>query len=759
MTADEQSVGIFTTDAELVVRSWDNWIARSTGVPAQRACGRKLTELYPDLESRGLVAQLQRVLAEGVIEVLAPALHHYLIPCPPVQPSKRFDKMQQRVTIMPLREEEKIIGAIVSIEDVTARLDRERDLAEQLESPDESVRLRAAEALSQDESESLQPLTGAMDDKSWRVRKMAVDGLARCGGPDAVRELLFAMRHEHRNLNILNSALQVLALSDFDVTLALAEFLEDADTDLRIYAALALGEQRDPRAIPALVRALDDAEANVRFHAIEALGNLRAVEAVDRLASVAESRDFYLAFPALDALTRIGDSRIAPRIVPLIEDELLSGPAAEALGQLGDEEVIAPLAAALERPDAPVRLIARSLLSLYDRYEKLYREGEYISDLTARAITRDGARNLLAALSFADADDLRTLAIVLSWLKGDDVERALSELLNRSSIRKEIVEALVRYGDRFIDLFIRQLDSPDPEMRQAAALALGRIGNTRAVPALIKTLSEDEERAIVIAGALARIGDRRAFEPLLELLRHPDAAVRQAAISALNSVGHPEMAGRALTLLTDPDSNVRESAVRLAGYFGYSECIDLVLERCSDEDENVRRSAVEHLAYIEDSRVIPILSAALENETPRVRAAAARAFGHIESDEALPHLLAALEDEDSWVRYYAVRSLGRHARAEGLNLLAPLAQTDAAGFVRVAAVEAIGGIGGPQAVKILVPLIEAEDPDLAHAALSALGLTRHPDALPPLLATLRSPDADRRENAIRALKEHGGTGI
>ena len=140
-------------------------------------------------------------------------------------------------------------------------------------------------------------------------------------------------------------------------------------------AALALGEQRDVRAVEALIKALKDEDTNVRYHAIEALGKLKAVDAVDALAEIAESRDFFLAFAALDALAKIGDARIAPRIVPLLEDELLREPAINLLGQLGDESAVAPLTALLNTPTAPTDSIADALATLSDRYEEQYGEG------------------------------------------------------------------------------------------------------------------------------------------------------------------------------------------------------------------------------------------------------------------------------------------------------------------------------------------------------------------------------------------------
>lgn len=657
------------------------------------------------------------------MEVLSPAFHHYLIPCPPSAPSERFERMRQRVTIAPLLEEGHIVGALVTIEDVTARIERERALSEQLAHAREDERLSAALAFAQDESlEPARPLIAALGDESWRVRRAAVEGLARRAAPDAIAALLASVRENHHNLAVLNSALQVLAMSDVDTLSPLVEFLNGEDTDLRIQAALALGEQRDARAVPALVGALRDEDVNVRYHAVEALGKLRAAEAAEALAGVAEAGDFFLAFPALDALKQIGDARVVPRVLPLLEDELLREAAAELLGALGDEEAVTPLAGLLNAPHAPTRVAAQALAALHDRYAERYGEGSYIADLSRAAINPAGAQNLLEALGETEGGELRPLALVVGWLEGAAVERALTRLLGQSDARSEVLEALVRHGPGVAELLIEQLGSEDLEIRKAAAFALGRIGDARAVPALVEALEEDEEIVIAAADALAKIGDPRAFESLLARVGDPHAAVRQSVVGALNSLGSPEMPARVRPLLSDADPNVRESAVKIAGYFGYAECADLLLERCLDEDERVRRAAVEHLPYLEDERATPALVHALRHETPRVRAAAAAAMAQSEGDEVSTHLIKALADEDSWVRYFAARSLGRQEAVESAEALAALAQGDKSNHVRIAAVEALGRIGGETAVRAVAPLVNSGEPDLARAAADALGM-------------------------------------
>ncbi len=757
MSSIEQRVGIFTTDANLTIRSWDAWLANVFGIASEKAHGQSLVTLFPELEKRGMVRRFDRVLKEGTVEVLSPVFHHYLLPCAPVEPSKRYDRMQQHVKIAPLRENESIIGIIVTIEDVTARLDREQDLAEQLASPVESVRMHAAEVLAEEETgSSAEQLVKSLGDESWRVRKTAVDGLARKAGANEVNILIRALREEHRNPGVLNSALQVLALSGIDAIEPLAEFLNDPDVDLRIYATHALGDQHDARAIPVLIGALDDEDTNVRYHAIEALGKMRALDAVDALTEIAESGDFALAFPALDTLTLIGDSRIAPRLVPLLEDEMLRSPATEALGSLGDEEVVAPLVTLLNTPYAAAEVIAQALGSLHERYEKSYQEGSYIADLVRNAIEASGVQNLLNAIDGTGSENLRTLALVLGWLEGEAVERALVRLLGQSTARKEVVEALVRYGERVTKLLVEQLQSEDIETCKAAVIALGRIGDSEAVPALVEALTGNDELAVVAAGTLGKIGDRRAFEGLLALLGNQDAAVRRAAVAAINSLGHPEMATRAAQLLIDANPQVRESAVKIAGYFGYPECADLLIERCFDEAENVRRAAIEHLPYLEDERVVSTLINAIENGTSQVRAAAASALAQIDGVAAKPYLLAAVNDSDSWVRYFAIRSIGQHKYSESLEALTQKAQTDTASHVRIAAVDSLGKLHEPRAIAVLAAFIESTDLDLARASLKSLGQIHHQDALPPLRKALRLPDAPRRVEALYALGSRGG---
>jgi HEAT repeat protein len=497
--------------------------------------------------------------------------------------------------------------------------------------------------------------------------------------------------------------------------------LKDLDPALRMQAALALGEQRDVRAVEGLIETLKDEDTNVRYHAIEALGKLKAAQAVDALVEIAESRDFFLSFAALETLAKIGDAHIAPRVVPLLEDEFLREPAINLLGQLGDDSAVGPLTALLNTPSAPTEVIANALAALHDRYEEQYAEGAYIADLASREISPTGFQNLIDAAALAPGkENLRSIALVLGWLKRAGVDRALTRLMGRVDLRDEIIEALVRHGSATVELLIGQLISEDLEIRRSAVVALGRIGDSMATPALIETLN-DESLTIDAANALGQIGDARAVDGLVNLIGNPDASVRQAAVSALNSLTLPSMSERIIPLLHDPDPNVRESAVKIAGYFGYPEATAALLELSHDSNERVRCAALEHLPYIDDERTLDVLIQAMKEETPNVRAAAARGLGHTFAPEAGQSLIEGLSDDDVWVRYFSARALGRLKSDESVEALKGVVEKEKFNHVRIAALDSLGQIGGERIAGIVGELVKDDDPDVAQAAKVALG--------------------------------------
>jgi HEAT repeat protein len=314
----------------------------------------------------------------------------------------------------------------------------------------------------------------------------------------------------------------------------------------------------------------------------------------------------------------------------------------------------------------------------------------------------------------------RPLARVLGWLEGPAVERALTRMLGRDDARADAVQALVAAGPRVVDVLLDQLGAEDLETRRAAVIALARIRDPRAVPALIDAL-RDAELLPLVASALGGIADPRAFEPLVELLRHDAAAVRQAAVAALVAVRHPESERRVLALLDDPDPRCREAAAKLVPRLAPRPGVEALRRGCVDAVEAVRRAAVTALAALDDPRALPIVLDTFRDGAPPVRAAAARALAAVRSTSprvALA-LLEGLGDPDAWVRYFAARALGHRRTAGAVAALARLTREDPAPHVSIAAAEALAAIGGGDALAVLASLTRSSNADLARVARAA----------------------------------------
>src|SRR5262249_33266817 len=153
----------------------------------------------------------------------------------------------------------------------------------------------------------------------------------------------------------------------------------------------------------------------------EALGKIRAPEAAESLAAIAETEDFFLAYPALESLRQIENRSVAPRLAKLLSLPLLREPTIEALGVLGDENVVAPLASLLNGAEAPAFSVASALVALHDRFAKEHNEGAYIAELSRQSIQAPGVQYLLDSLIEVDTSDLGPLAILIGWLRGPAV--------------------------------------------------------------------------------------------------------------------------------------------------------------------------------------------------------------------------------------------------------------------------------------------------------------------------------------------------
>ena len=168
------------------------------------------------------------------------------------------------------------------------------------------------------------------------------------------------------------------------------------------------------------------------------------------------------------------------------------------------------------------------------------------------------------------------------------------------------------------------LDDDSPDVRYAAALALGRLGDREAVDRLIHMAQQDEEpmpRQAALA-ALGDIGDPRATETLCEILTSPLADMRFQAVAALPRVA-PELApGQLSRALDDTDPEVRAGAAAALGDLRHLPARDRLAEMIRGEDDlQVQLEAAAALARMGDRRGTEVLVRLLSHRDFRLLAA------------------------------------------------------------------------------------------------------------------------------------------
>src|SRR5262249_16679493 len=113
-------------------------------------------------------------------------------------------------------------------------------------------------------------------------------------------------------------------------------------------------------------------------------------------------------------------------------------------------------------------------------------------------------------------------------------------------LRKNAISALVNF-----------LNDPDPDVRNAVILALGRLGRDASVTVgqIVDHLKTDRDSVRVAAAqALGSIGDHETTVPtLLEALNDEDEAVAKAAAGALGTIGEDAKSGLIDYLKTPPE--------------------------------------------------------------------------------------------------------------------------------------------------------------------------------------------------------------
>jgi len=470
--------------------------------------------------------------------------------------------------------------------------------------------------------------------------------------------------------------------------------------------------------VAALARELDAPDVSARIEACQALARLgvKAEAAVPQLVRALQADSVELQRAAALALAEMGEGAAAavPALTANLKssDALVRSYAAHALGELGPaaREATEALIDVLADRDATVRREARDAL-------RDIRPGKEVAlPLFARMLTTSDPADAAAAvgvLAEAGAAAIPALTAAL-----DNPDAAYWACLTLTEIGAAAAPAVPQLG--------AQLDSPQPEVRLQALLALAAIGPASQPLAgkIVELLGHDEAAGVRYAAAyaLGALGDRSAALPALTAaLDDQDEFLRIIAAWAY------------VDLVENDDSPALDRAVKI------------ILDGISSADHRVRNVATRAFA---------------DPDLPReqLQPAFVRVLRGIDDPAQMSEIIAALASLGAEVIPPCIRSLetkgplrmaslellakvGADAAPAVPALIATLADADAA--VRQEALFALGAIGpaAAQATPPVMALLQDQAPDVRHAACYALGKFG-PDARAALPALRKATQSD-----------------
>jgi HEAT repeat protein len=375
--------------------------------------------------------------------------------------------------------------------------------------------LNCADEPSRDDSlydgKTLKQWIKELDDPDKKTRLWAIMTLAEIG-PDAHQAVVPLMeRFKDKEERLQYKASEAVAKIRTRAIPSLIKGLGNDDARVRRWSAHALSEMRDAgkEAIPALIETLQDQDSAVRAMAVAALGAMgpsakAAIPAATKL--IRDNRVVRRsAAVALWYIDHQADTTLAPLIEAIHDEDI------DLADRLECIQVLASMGPKGERA-------AGSLLEfgLEDRRQE-------IRIASAKALVQIGPKAVRSLTRALTRPESRKTAIQILGDIGPGAQEAITPLVRLildkktgNDDRRAAGDALVRIGKEAVEGMLRLLRDDDPDLRELAAVLLGRMGEW----------------------------GKAAVTPLTRALNDDEASVRQAAAEALKRID-PDAAAKA----------------------------------------------------------------------------------------------------------------------------------------------------------------------------------------------------------------------
>lgn len=497
------------------------------------------------------------------------------------------------------------------------------------------------------------------------------------------------------------------------------------------------------------------------------LQKMNSPEYADSLSAYLNDDDEWVRDEIAKHLADIGDRRAISHIKHLIDraNDLKRNPKGTGvdylrrkLGHIDPALEITLLIEALQHPDKSVRAISASRL---------------------RQVSNESVvESLISALN----DDYAVVRwhIVNALARTVD-ERAIEPLIialkdESPQVVSDAIEALAKFGSVAVSPVSKALSRTDDRnlIVTAAVAALSKLGDVRAVEPLLPVLQHhnedfhppernqisiwhkaysDADVRAAAALALGKIGDQRAVDPLIPLLTDTDLRVRLAALTALVFLGVAKLS-QLTDLLDESDVETQSTIIAMLGELGDQRAFSSLIELLKGNKYrghignwvdvahvlaklNYKQTVLTFIEMLEDRRMDPqertklgfhagwCLSRIINPDEGNEEIAAllediiangdelSRRFGRealcdLDKSYCAKVFIPALKEADDGLREQAIENVGM-AGPDVVEPLLELLRSEARPYLRLRAVHILGNCGDEHSLPMLQQIAEDEE--------------------------------------------------
>jgi ParB family chromosome partitioning protein len=354
-------------------------------------------------------------------------------------------------------------------------------------------------------------------------------------------------------------------------------------------------------------------------------------------------------------------------------------------------------------------------------------------------------------------------------------------------LRRQAVDWLAAEYDKTPaarDLLRQALQSPHRKVVAAAAFALAVKKDPAAFDALVKLLRETKEAGPQrrLIEALKGLGNSRAADAFLDRIEQDpegsalvdelfDAAAgfrRSETADRLLAMGEKEKWAKALGAalvvsgfdqkVEDPEDESSDRRWEQKQFPRHDAILARLLKRAADLKENrALKGFISAARWARGKEVDPVLAVLTVYADDDIRHTAVEAVGWRLRKRSGPaeQLVKALKHRDPPTQFLAAEGLALGRREEGLALLMAAVDLQEDWRLRQRAVRALGELGDPRALDLLLKIVNDPEHALRDEAVEALGRMRRSakvQEIRQLLEDLASTDSLAGASALRGLR-------